>query len=119
MSGIRYTDDKQKIRGLGQKLKLTDDKLKPEKKDNIYTLEEILKINPDLDKISLYVEKPITIFQGLKYKNYTYEDINIFKPIEKILDINGDTRRIWHDDFKNANDALTRCIDSTPYFLTG
>jgi len=119
MSGVRYNDEKQKVRGLGKKLKLCDDNFENKNKNKTYSLEQILKLNKNLDKINVYVEKPVTIFQGLKYKDYTCEDINVFMPTEKIIDINGDTRRLWFDDFKNAEDALSRCIDSSPIYLTG
>lgn len=111
MSGVRYTEEKQKVRGFGSRLQLEEDK-----KDT-YTLKEILLKNPEKDKISIYVDKPVTIFQGLRYHKYTKDDINIFMMSEKILDINGDNRRIWHDDFVNCHDCLSRHICSTPIMI--
>jgi hypothetical protein len=112
MSGVRYTDDKQKIRGFGKKLQI-------EKKDSAkkYNLKDVLIQNPKKSKIPVYVNKPVTIFQGLNYHNYTKDDINVFMLSEKILDINGDNRRIWKNDFSNCADALNRNIESAPIYI--
>ena len=113
MSGVRYTDETQKVRGFGNKLK-TDKTLKD---NTIYTLKQILEKNPNKDKIKIYIDKPVTIFQGLKYHKYTKNDINVFMISEKILDINGDNRRIWHDEFLNCADCLNRNIASSPIMI--
>lgn len=107
MSGIRYTDKKQKMRGFTKK----------DENGKELILKEILQNNPQKTKIPIYINKPITIFQGLNYKKYTADDINIFKSEKRYLDINGDFRRIWKDDFKSVSDALRRNISSDPIFL--
>lgn len=101
MAGVRYLDERQKMRGFS----------------NNYKLKNLLKNNPEKDKIPVNIEKPVTIFQGLNYKKYTKEDINVFMTEEKILDINGDNRRLWKDNFLNAEDCFNRNIDSMPLFF--
>lgn len=111
MSGIRYTDDKQKIRGFGNQLSL--DKTTETK----YNLADVLEMNPEKSKIPVYIKKPVTLFQGLTYSKYSAEDINVFMTNEKILDINGDYRRIWKDNFVNCADCLSRNISSIPIMI--
>lgn len=74
-------------------------------------------MNREKSKIPVYVKKPVTLFQGLKYSKYSTEDINVFMTSEKILDINGDYRRIWKDNFINCADCLTRNISSIPIMI--
>ena len=107
MAGIRYTDKLQKLRGFTKK----------DETGKELILRDILKEHPNKTHIPLKISKPITIFQGLNYKKYTVEDINIFKTEERILNINGDSRRIWFDDFINADDIYNKIIDSTPIFI--
>ena len=111
MSGIRYTDDKQKIRGFGNRLSLD------ETSETKYNLADVLEMNPEKSKIPVYIKKPVTLFQGLKYSKYSTEDINVFMTSEKILDINGDYRRIWKDNFINCADCLSRNISSIPIMI--
>lgn len=111
MSGIRYTDDKQKIRGFGNQLSL--DKTT----ETSYNLADVLEMNPEKSKIPVYIKKPVTLFQGLKYSKYSTEDINVFMTTEKVLDINGDYRRIWKDNFINCADCLSRNISSIPIMI--
>ena len=111
MSGVRYTDERQKIRGFGSKLQTS------KRENKIYTLKQVLEKNLNKSEIPVYIEKPITIFQGLNYHKYTKVDINIFATTKKILDINGDNRRIWEDDFTNCKDCLTRNMNSAPIMV--
>lgn len=107
MAGIRYLDDMQKMRGFNSK----------DEEGKTLLLRELLLKNLEKSLIPIYIEKPITIFQGLKYKKFKKDDINIFKGEDRLLDINGDNRRLWMDDFKNAEDCLSRNIDSIPFFI--
>ena len=107
MSGIRYTDKRQKMRGFSKK----------DESGNELILRDILKEHPNKTHIPIRISKPITIFQGLNYKKYSVIDINNFQPEERILNINGDNRRIWFEDFTNAADIYTKMINSTPIFI--
>ena len=107
MSGIRYTDQKQKMRGFSKK----------DETGKELILKNILQNNPLKSKIPIHISKPVTIFQGLNYKKYTVNDINIFKTEKRILDINGDHRRMWHSNFKNSQDIFTKNISSSPIYL--
>ena len=109
MAGIRYMDDMQKMRGFNAK----------NEKGEKLLLKSILENNLDKSIIPIWIEKPITIFQGLTYKKFNKNDINIFKGEERFLDVNGDYRRLWMDDFKDASDVFTRYINSQPYYLEG
>jgi len=107
MAGIRYTDKKQKLRGFSKK----------DESGKELILKEILLQNLEKTLIPITISKPITIFQGLNYKKYTADDINIFKSITRELNINGDHRRIWHSDFKNCQSVFSEIIDSSPIFI--
>lgn len=101
LSGIRYTDSKQKMRGFTNNL----------------DLKKILLDNPDKNQIVIDIPKPVTLFQSIAFNKYSKDDMNVFIPEKKILDINGDRRRIWFDDFKNCKDVFDRYIESTPFTI--
>lgn len=101
MAGLRLIGDSQKIRGYGGKV----------------DLKRLLMDNPDVDKIPVIVDKPITIFESLKTDVYKFTDMNVFIPQNRVLDINGDLRRIWEDDFKSAKEVFKRNIDSMPIHI--
>lgn len=107
MCGVRYIqkinsknelETAQKMRGFSNKL----------------NLKELLETNRDKCVIKTYINKPLTLFQGLGYNNLTKDDINVFTDTLKNLDINGDMRRLWRDYFINADDCLNRSIESVP-----
>lgn len=107
MCGVRFIQKKdennelelsQKMRGFSNKL----------------NLKELLESNRNKQVIDTYINKPLTLFQGLGYNNLTKDDINVFTDSLKKLDINGDMRRLWADFFLNADDCLNRSIDSVP-----
>ena len=77
-------------------------------------LKELLEQNRNKAIIKTYINKPLTLFQSLAYNNLTKNDINVFVPALKKLDINGDLRRLWNDNFINAEDCLNRNISSHP-----
>ena len=111
MSGIRYIqtiDEKKNELKIKQKLRgFTNDIEK-------MNLKELLEANKNESIIDTYIDKPLTLFQSLAYNDLSKEDINIFKPTLKKLDINGDLRRLWKDNFINAEDCLNRNISSNP-----
>jgi hypothetical protein len=101
MAGLRLIGASQKIRGYGGKI----------------DLRELLLSYPHLDKIPVKVDKPITIFESLKTEEYNFTDMNVFIEQDRVLDINGDLRRIWKDDFKCAKEVFERNIDSSPIHI--
>ena len=112
MSGIRYIQTKNnKKQGeieIKQKLRgFTDDIEK-------MNLKELLEQNRNKAIIETYINKPLTLFQSLAYNDLTKNDINVFVPALKKLDINGDLRRLWNDNFTNAEDCMNRNISSHP-----
>lgn len=111
MSGIRYIqtiDEKKNELKIKQKLRGFTNDIKK------MNLKELLEANKNESIIDTYIDKPLTLFQSLAYNDLTKEDINIFKPTLKKLDINGDLRRLWKDNFINAEDCLNRNISSNP-----
>lgn len=107
MSGVRYIqklNDKNKLE-MSQKMRGFSNKL---------NLKELLENNMDKAVIPTYINKPLTLFQGLAYNDLSTDDINVFTDTLKKLDINGDLRRLWKEDFLNAADCLSRCIESVP-----
>lgn len=112
MSGIRYIQTKnnkkqgeieikQKLRGFADDIEKMN-------------LKELLEQNRNKAVIETYINKPLTLFQSLAYNDLTKNDINVFVPSLKKLDINGDLRRLWNDNFTNAEDCLNRNISSHP-----
>jgi len=101
MAGLRLIGGSQKIRGYGGKI----------------DLRRLLESHPHLDKIPVKVDKPITIFESLKTKEYSFDDMNVFIEQDRVLDINGDLRRVWKDDFKSAKEVFKRNIDSSPIHI--
>ena len=107
MSGVRYI---QKVND-NNELEFTQ---KMRGFSNELNLKELLELNRDKDQIPTHIYKPLTLFQGLKYNNLDKSDINVFSDNIKILDINGDMRRLWCDSFLNADECLKRNINSVP-----
>jgi len=50
-------------------------------------------------------------------KTRSIKDINVFGVIMKSIDINGDNKRIWSDEFKNGKDCLKEQHDSNPIMV--
>ena len=107
MSGVRYI---QKVND-NNELEFTQ---KMRGFSNELNLKELLELNRDKDQIPTHIYKPLTLFQGLKYNNLDKSDINVFSDNIKILDINGDMRRLWCGSFVNADECLKRNINSVP-----
>jgi hypothetical protein len=74
--------------------------------------------NQGLTKFTYEKERPFHLGECLAHtKKRKLTDINIFKKYTKTINLNGDKKRIWERDFKNANDALTNNISSLPLLL--
>ena len=118
MSGIRYMDKKQKVRGFANSIIKVDEEGEKIKEELV--LKDILKENPDKRVIEIMIEKPVTIFQGLTFNKYNKDDINVFKAETRFLDINGDVRRMWESDFENAGEIYEgKNISSMPFHIIG
>lgn len=46
--------------------------------------------------------------------NLDYDMLNVPRQIARILDVNNDSKRIWHDAFKTPKEVLDKIIDSKP-----
>lgn len=53
----------------------------------------------------------------LHTKSRTIKDLNIFANVKKSVNINGDKKRVWADEFKNGKDCLKRNIQSMPLVI--
>jgi hypothetical protein len=55
----------------------------------------------------------------LHNKKRKITDINVFGKTKKHIDVNGDNKRIWSDEFKTGKDCLKECHTSKPIFIEG
>ncbi len=101
MAGIRYLEGKSKMRGFSDKL----------------NLREILEENGDESILPIDLERPITVYEALKFKDVSFNDMNIFKREARELNINGDVRRLWKGRFINAKEVLKKNYGSMPIHI--
>ena len=109
--------DKSKIRGFSlAKTKDMNDETET-KKDKL-SLRQILN---SMKKDTIYkyeTMRPYHLGECLLHtKSRTIEDLNIFAKVKKSININGDKKRIWKDDFKNGKECLKRNIQSMPLLV--
>lgn len=101
---------KYKMRGFS----LTIDK-DTKNKNNEIMLKEILQSMKNKTKYKYYTFRPYHLGECLIHtKTKKVEDLNIFYQVEKTIDINGDTKRLWERDFRNGIDVLENNIQSLP-----
>ena len=55
----------------------------------------------------------------LHNKKRKLSDLNIFTNQEKILNLNGDKKRMWNEDFKTGAETLIKSMNSEPIFIGG
>lgn len=101
MAGIRWMNDKSKMRGFSDKL----------------DLKEILMSHPDKSILPIDLTRPVTVYEALRFKDVSFEDMNIFKTEARELNINGDVRRTWKGRFENSMEMMKRYIGSAPILL--
>lgn len=83
--------------------------------DNIVLLKDILKNMHDSTEYKYVTSRPYHLGECLlhtKIKNVSM--INVFYDVEKTIDINGDNKRLWDNQFKSGQDAMKRNIQSIP-----
>lgn len=60
--------------------------------------------------------RPVHLGESLIHnKKYTKENINIWEEINREININGDLKRIWDNEFKSGKQCLKVSIDSLPH----
>ncbi len=70
------------------------------------------------DTFTFSTTRPLHLGEVLAHtKTKTIEDLNIWNDVEKNIQINGDTKRVWERSFQNGYDALHHSIDSSPIFI--
>lgn len=116
------TKQKSKIRGFSVALE-------KDKKDNEIMLRDILENSDTWQNIKgiytpseyHYTTKRVYhLGECLLHKSKRkLSDLNIFDNVEKTVNINGDKKRIWNDEFKNGKDCLTKNMNSEPIFIGG
>ena len=93
-----------------------------------------LAMTKDIDSDTVMLKDILATMQGTKYsyttkrpyhlgeclihnKTRRIEDLNVFAEVKKNLDINGDKKRIWLNDFKSGKHCLKTQIDSFPILI--
>jgi len=94
-SGIYQVNGKIRFRGFPSRISLTD---LLNKSPPIITI-------PDTRAIS---------WKEAVFHHWGTDLINQFKDIDKHININFDTKRLWDDTWKDGDDALNRVLDSEP-----
>ena len=94
-SGIYQVGDKIRFRGFPGKISLTD----------------LLNKSPPI--IAIPDTRAISWKEAV-FHHWGTDLINRFQKIEKKVNINFDTKRLWDDTWKDGEDALNRVIDSEP-----
>lgn len=60
---------------------------------------------------------PVTLHMGTKWEKYTQDDINVFKPNRKIIDLNNDRTKKWPTELKTFDDLLNNEFVGKRYTL--
>jgi hypothetical protein len=105
-------ENKHKLRGFKIKLKKDD-----EEKDWITVYNIIHKLDKDL-KFRYKITRPINLGECIiqnKVKNL--DMLNIWKEDVKEISINGDTKRIWEDDFHSGEECMQVEHSSNPILI--
>jgi len=121
MAGVRWNkyddDESQKLRGFNDRIYLYDEQTRKIDKSIKLSLYDLLDNNRDKIEIPIKIEKPVTIYESLKTQNYGFGDMNIFTLFDRNLNINGDIRRFWEDDFNCADECFYQQINSCPIYI--
>ena len=96
-SGIYQIGKKIKFRGFSSKLNLME-MIKGAKKT-----------------IKIKVKRPLT-WKEIIFHGWSIDKINLFTEQEKSFNINFDTKRIWLNDYNTFSEALTREVESIPFY---
>lgn len=91
-SGVYQFNDQVKFRGFSRKCNLM------EMLEN-----QVLKVS---------IKRPFKLKEAVKQDRI--DEMNVFLPIEKELNINFDKKRVWDRDFIDTHDVLNSQIDSIP-----
>jgi hypothetical protein len=109
-------ESKSKMRGFSlTKTKDAEEETDKKKKNLI----QILNDMKGIETVYKYeTERPYHLGECLLHtKKRTIEDLNIFAKNKKSININGDKKRIWKSQFKNAKDCMKRNIQSMPLLV--
>jgi len=89
----------------------------------------------DIDTNKVYLKNILANLDGTIYKYFTErpdhlgeclihrktkdvkKNLNIFSKHEKTIDINGDTKRVWENNFKSGKSCLKEMHDSLPIMI--
>lgn len=74
------------------------------------SLIELARPFSDKKEFPVYFERPLGIFRALQSNRI--QEMNNFVSERKLININGDMRRLWKNDFKDVSDALTSNMTS-------
>lgn len=89
----------------------------------------------DIEEKKVYLKNILATLEGTKYVYYTErpshlgecimhrkvksieKDLNVFTAHKKTIDINGDTKRLWDNDFKSGKSCLKETHESLPIMI--
>jgi len=112
MSGLYKINEKIKTRGF-------------KKASKIYTEEgafnnifDYVQAFPDRTVYKGTVKRPLHLIESLLHsKKYSIDNVNVWMPEQRTLDINRDQKRIWDAEFNNGGELWTKSINSHPLYV--
>jgi len=111
MSGIYKLGDKIRMRGIAFR-RVGRIQTPHGEFEDIF---EYIRSYPQLTEYIIINERPVKLGEVLAHtKARTWEDLNVWAKVERTIDINGDNKREWKDNFANGGDFLSRSITSQP-----
>jgi len=111
MSGIYKLGDKIRMRGIAVK-RVGRIQTPHGEFEDIF---EYIRTYPQLTEYIVTHEKPVKLGEVLTHtKLRTWEDLNVWHKVERVININKEDKREWSDNFANGGDFLSRSITSTP-----
>lgn len=83
--------------------------------ENIF---EYIRAFPERQVYTGTVKRPIHLMESLLHcKKYTVDDVNVWMPDVRTLDINRDIKRLWNGEFNNGGELWERTINSNPLIV--
>ena len=112
MSGLYKIENKIKTRGFKKATKINTVE---GEFNNIF---EYIQAYPDRTVYKGTVKRPLHLIESLLHsRKYTIDDVNIWMPEKRTLDINRDIKRVWDSDFTNGGELWEKTIDSHPLYV--
>jgi len=112
MSGLYRIDNKIKTRGFKKATKINTEE------GEFNSIFDYIQVHPEKQTYKGTVKRPLHLIESLLHsKKYTIDDVNIWMPEKRTLDINKDIKRIWDREFLNGGQLWEKTIDSHPLYV--